>query len=273
MNKILKYFFAVVLVASSTLAWADTFYFNYYYPPGGGTEQWSNPLITGLQNKGHIVRQEFFKSCHEAITKTSTQPNGFIVAGPDILPDVSGKCPAQKDFPQLKLLTNLAAYNYYLCTSPKKTHITLADLSGSQIYKVAISASPSAVTEWTNFITNSTIKNNIRTIPYEAQAAARAALIAGTDVDLMYVATGVEHVISAGGKCLAASSIKNHYNLPALSQLSTGKYTEQYVTIDLWTMHPQSKDNINLLTEILKSSVFKDFLAQRTSSVHLGIGR
>jgi hypothetical protein len=185
--------------------------------------------------------------------------------------DTAGVCPAQKDYPTFKLVTNLVSTPYYLCTSPAKTNTTVATLTGTQTYKVAMSAA--AVTQWTNLVNNSSPKLNVRAIPYEAQVAARAAVLAGTDVDLILIANGVELVVSAGGKCIAASSVKNHYGLPFIAQSTTIKHPEQYVTIDLWAMGTVSKDTVPAVTDTLKADAFKQLLGQRPSSVHLGLGR
>lgn len=274
MSKFSKFFTAVTFAVASAAAVADTYHFNYYYPPGGGTEVWSTPVVEGLRSKGYTVKQEFFKSCHEALARAKTQENAFVVmGGGDILQDTAALCPAQKDYPTFKLVTNLASTTHYLCTSPSKTNITLADLTGSQTYKVATAAGPATLPQWTNLVTNSSPKLNIRTIPYEAQVAARAAVLAGTDVDLIYAANGIENVVNAGGKCIAASTAKNHYGLPFLGQFAPGKYNNHYVAIDLWSMGTVSKDTVAALTDVLKSTAFKEFLAKRPSTTHLGLGQ
>ena len=261
--------FAVV----STVCLADTFVFNYYYPPGGGTDIWSSPVISGLQAKGHAVKQEFFKSCHDALSRAQTQHNGFVVMSGGDISQEAGKCPSLKDYPTFRLVTNLASTTHYLCTSPRKTHVTLIDLTGPQTLKVAMSAASDTVTPWTNLVNNSSPKLNVRTIPYEANSSARAAVIAGTDVDLIFIANGVDSVINAGGKCIASSTVKNYYNLPFLGQFAPDKYTNHYVTTDLWAMGIPAKDTLSALIDIFKSGSFKEFLAQRPSSVHLGIGQ
>jgi len=273
MSKFSKFFTAIAFAVASAAAVADTYHFNYYYPPGGGVEVWSAPVIEGLRNKGHTVKQEFFKSCHDALTRAKTQENSFVVMSGGDMQDAAGLCPAQKDYPAFKFVTNLASTTHYLCTSPAKTNITLAALTGSQTYKVAMSAGAATLPPWTNLVANSSPKLNIRTIPYEANAAARAAVIAGTDVDMIFIANGVEAVVSAGGKCIAASTAKNHYGLPFLGQFAPSKYTNHYVTIDLWGMSTVSRDTVSGLTEILKSTAFKEFLAKRPSAVHLGLGQ
>ena len=274
MSKFSKFFTTITFAVASAAAVAETYYFNYYYPPGGGTEVWSIPVIDGLRNKGHVVKQEFFKSCHDAMARAKTQENSFVVmGGGDILQDTAEKCPALKDHPTFKLATNLASTTHYLCTAPAKTNITLAALTGSQTYKVAMAAGPTTLLPWNNLVNNSSPKLNVRTIPYEAQVAARAAVLAGTDVDLIFIANSVESIVSAGGKCIAASTVKNHYNLPFLGQFAPGKYNNHYVTIDLWAMGTVSKDTVSTLTDILKSNTFKEFLAQRPSTVHLGLGQ
>jgi hypothetical protein len=194
------------------------------------------------------------------------------MAGGDILPDTAGRCPAQKDYPTLKLVSNLGSGTYYLCTSPKKTNITLKDLTGAQTYNVAMAASPATVPPWTNLVNNSSPKLNVRTIPYEALNSARAAVIAGTDVDLIFVANGVESVVNAGGKCIAASTAKNFYNLPFLGQFAPGKFNNMYVTIDLWALGTPSKETVSTLTSVFRSDVMKEFIANRPSFTHLGLG-
>lgn len=69
MSKFSKFFAAITFAVVSAAATADTYHFNYYYPPGGGTEVWSIPVVDGLRNKGHTVKQEFFKSCHDALSR------------------------------------------------------------------------------------------------------------------------------------------------------------------------------------------------------------
>jgi len=265
-----KFFTAIIFTVASVTAAAESYHFNYYYPPGGGTELWSVPLVEGLRSKGHTVKQEFFKSCHDALANAKTQQNAFVVmAGGDIFQDTAARCPAQKDYPTFKFLTNLASTTLYLCTAPSKTNITLSTLNGSQTYKVAMSVG--SVSQWNDLMNNSSLKLNVRAIPYAALSAARAAAIAGTDVDMIFIANGVENVISAGSKCIAASSVKNHYNLPFLAGPS--KNNERYITIDLWSMGTLSKDTLPALTDILKSNAFKEFLVKRTSTAHLGLGQ
>ena len=274
MSKFSKFFTAITFAVASAAAMADTYHFNYYYPPGGGTGVWSMPVIEGLRNKGHTVKQEFFKSCHDALTRAKTQENAFVVmGGGDILQDTAERCPAQKDYPTFKFVSNLASTTYYLCTAPSKTNITVAALTGPQTFKVAMSAGSSTVQIWNDFVNNSSPKLNARTIPYEAQAAARAAVIAGTDVDMIFIANGAEAIVSAGGKCIAASTVKNHYNVPFLARSAKTKHSDQYVTVDLWGMGTVSNDTVSALTDILKSNAFKEFLAQRPSTVHLGLGK
>lgn len=272
MSKFSKFFAAITFAVVSATAAADTYHFNYYYPPGGGTELWSTPLVEGLRGKGHTVKQEFFKSCHDALSKAKTQQNAFVVmSGGDILQDTAEKCPAQKDYPALNFVSNLGAATFYLCTAPTKTTITAADLTGAQTYKVAMAAGSRPY--WNGLMSDRSTNLNVRVIPYEALAAARAAVVAGTDVDLIFVANGSESIVSAGGKCIAASSVKNHFNLPFLGQSVAAKQNDRYATIDLWSMGTVSKDTLSALTDILKSSNFKEFLAKRPSSAHLGLGQ
>ena len=273
MSAIFKYFTAVIFAVASTICSADTFTFNYYYPPGGGTDVWSGPVITGLQARGHSVKQDFYKSCHEAMSKAATQTNAFVLMGTMDISQDAGRCPSLKDYPTFKLVANLSAASYYLCTAPKKTHITLAELTGPDTLKVAMSSGPISVVPFGNLLSNSSPKLNLRIIPYEGLASARAALIAGTDVDLIWLANGVESIVSAGGKCLASSTAKNHYNLPFMGKFAPGKFQDFYATIDMWALGTPSKEHLALLAEVLQSGTFKDFLAQRPSSINLGVAK
>lgn len=273
MNSIFKFVIACVFSVMSTLSAADTFNFNYYYPPGGGTEQWSSPVVDGLRGQGHTVNQEFFKSCHAALSNAVTQHNGFVVmSGSDIMPSVAGRCPAQKDFPTLTFVSNLGSGTIYLCTSPRTKTITLNDLSGPKTYNVAMSAAPITMLPWAALVKNSSPQLNLRAIPYKALSSSIAATIAGTDVELIYIATGVEKIIDAGGVCIASSTSKNFYNLPFLGQFAPTKFKDTYVTIDLWATGTVSTSTVDLLTSILKSKAMKDFSSGRPSYTHLGLG-
>jgi hypothetical protein len=136
-----------------------------------------------------------------------------------------------------------------------------------------MSSGPASLVPFGNLVNNSSPKLNLRAIPYEGMASVRAALIAGTDVDLAWLANGVESVVSAGGKCIASSTAKNHYNLPFLGKFASGKFQDFYATIDLWAFGTPSKEHLALLSEALQSRTFKDLLAQRPSSINLGVAK
>lgn len=273
MSIIVRFFTAVLFVLTLSVCRADNFVFTYYYPPGGGTDIWSAPLIASLQDKGHVVKQEFYKSCYEAIAKASAYPNAFVVIQPMDISQSAGRCPSLKDYPTFKSVANLSAASYYLCTSPHKTHLALVDLTGRETLKVAMSSASVSTVSFANIVNNSSPKLNLRAIPYEANQSARAAVIAGTDVDLIYVANGVESIVSAGSKCLASSTRKNYYNLPFLGQSAMDKVQDFYVTIDLWAFGTPSKEHQNLINEALQSKTFKDFLAARPTSINLGMDK
>lgn len=272
----MKLFLQFVLSFFVTLlpAHAATFNFVYYYPPGGGTEAWSAPVIQGLEQRGHQVRKEFFKSCHEALAYANRQADTtFIVtSGLDILPTTAKRCPAQQDQPDLKFVTNISSGYFYLCTSPRKAQITLKDLTGNRQLFVGTTTNDVVMLPWQILLNHGTPRPNVKLIPYYGQSELRAAGIAGTDIDLVYLASNLEAITSAGGVCIASSTQKNHLNLPWLGDLAPGKFQNAYQTFDIWSFNKINDSDVKLLREIFVSREFIEYLAARPSFIHQGIG-
>jgi hypothetical protein len=272
--KLFLQFVLSFFVMSLTAAHAATFNFVYYYPPGGGTEAWTNPVIQGLQQRGHTVRKEFFKSCHEALdyARRQTDTTFIITSGLDILPTTAKRCPAQQDQPGLNFVTNISSGSFYLCTSPRKTQITLNDLTGNRQIFVGTTTNDTVMLPWQVLLNHGSPRPNVRLIPYYGQGELRAAAIAGTDIDLVYLASNLEAITSAGGICIASSTQKNHLNLPWLGNLAPGKFQDAYQTFDIWSFNDIKESDVSLLREIFVSREFTEFLAARPSFVHQGIG-
>jgi len=274
-----KQFFKTLMLtlALSTSAYASTNYnFVYYYPPGGGSDTWASPVVKTLEQRGHKATKHFFKSCNEALSfaQKQTDPTFVVTAGLDILPASSGICPAKDNVPGLEFLTNLGTGTMYLCTVPSKANLTLKDLQGSKKYSIGIGSRVPALTKPLDaLLTHASAKFNVRVIPYGGQAELRAAALAGTDIDFVFLASGSEIITEAGGSCIASSTKANHLNLPWLGDLAPGKFVDAAATFDLWTFNTvNDQKTTQELTSVFQSSQFKEFMAPRKNFVHSGLG-
>lgn len=255
-------------------AHASNINFVYYYPPGGGTDAWSVPVIDGFIARGHTVRKEYFKSCHDALAfaKTQSDPTFVVTSGLDIQPTVSKRCPSQNSQPGLNFVTNISGGSFYLCTSPKHPNITFKDLQGDRRYTIGNTSADSAMLPWKTLLASDPKVLNVTMIPYGGQAELRAAAIAGTDIELIYMSSNLETITSTGGVCIASSTAKNHLNLPWLGELAPGKFMNTYQTFELWGFENIRSSEIAVLKEIFQSQSFKDYLSDRPSFVHKGLG-
>lgn len=273
----MKTIFQALLLSLVTVfyAHAGNINFVYYYPPGGGTDVWTAPIVDGFQEKGYTVKKEFFNNCVDAINfaNRQTEPTFIVAAGLDILPETAKRCQAQSSQPGLNLVTNISSGSFYLCTSPNKSNITFKDLQGNQQYIVGTTTNDLTMRPLQGLLSQNPKVINVKLIPYYSQGELRAAALAGTDIDLIYIASNVEAITSAGGVCIASSTAKNHLGLPWLGELAPEKFMDAYVEFELWGFNKNvSSTEISLLTEIFKGQRFQNHLAARPSFTHLGLG-
>lgn len=252
---------------------ADNFQFVYYYPPGGGTETWSNPLIQELERRGHTVSKDFFKSCHEALTYAKKQTNvTFVVAGGmDLLPTTSKRCPSLNELPDLRYISNIASGSFFVCTVPSHNNLTIKDFNRIKPLNLGTVSTDTVMVPLQSIVRHKSPEFNVKVIPYKTQGELRAAALAGTDLDLIYMASNVDVIMEAGGKCLLSSVEKNYLNLPWLGQFGPSTFQDAYQTFDLWSFSPDASIDKVLLRDVLSSKTFNDFLSARPSFSHRGL--
>lgn len=269
-------FVSIMLVMLSMVlaqARADVFRFVYYYPPGGGTETWSMPVTQELERQGHTVHKEFFKSCHEALTYAKKQTNTtFVVAGGmDLLPQTAKRCPSLAERPGLKLVTNIASGAFFVCTTPRRADLSVKDLSAARTLNLGTVSTDTVMVPLQLVVADKSPEFNVKVIPYKTQGELRAAALVGTDLDLVYMASNVEAITGAGGKCLVSSVRNNHLDLPWLGKYGPTHFVDAYQTFDLWSFSQIPAGQMALLGDVFRSETFKDFVSARPSFRHLGL--
>jgi hypothetical protein len=99
--KLIKHLVAAALAAAAAVSSAATIEFVHYYPPGGGLDQHTSPLVKHLEGAGHKVTKKFFKTCSEAVTYSANADHTvFFVEFMNELQTGDGTCPAMASQPK-----------------------------------------------------------------------------------------------------------------------------------------------------------------------------
>jgi len=266
--KLIKYLIAAVLVAGTGVAAADTIEFVHYYPPGGGADQHTTPLIKSLENSGHRVTKKFFKTCSEAVTYSVNAENTvFFVEYQDELQSGNGTCPVMRSLPKkLSFVSPVSSAAFYLCTAPNKAHLTLDNLRRDRSFIGIAAFDPETKRQIFSFIRNT----NIGIVPYAGNAALRAALISG-DLDYIYAASNLTTLMQSGTKCLLSGSKFNALHLPYIGSVFPVYNSDSVNQMSIWS-NRTDPDTIKQITAAFRSSEFDALLSQQPLLTHTGLG-
>jgi hypothetical protein len=266
--KLIKHLVAAALAAAAAISSAATIEFVHYYPPGGGVDQHTSPLIKSLESSGHQVTKKFFKTCSEAVTySVNADHTVYFVEYEDELLTGDGICPIMSSLPKkLIFVSPVTSASFYLCTAPNKAHLTLDNLRRDRSF-----IGTSAFNAETKRQIHSFIKNtNIGIIPYSGSAGLRTALISG-DLDYFYGSSIATTMMAQGSKCLLSGNRVNALNLPYIGSVFPGYNTEAANTVSVWTNRAEP-ENIKQITSAFKSSEFGDLLSKQPLLTHTGLG-
>jgi hypothetical protein len=266
--KLIKHLAAAVLAAALGNSSAATIEFVHYYPPGGGLDQHTSPLIKHLENSGNQVTKKFFKTCSEAVTYSVNAENiVFFAEYRDDLQSGDGTCPVVRSLPKkLTFVSPVTSAAFYLCTAPNKAHLTLDNLRRDRSFVGISTFDPETKRQIFSFIRNT----NIGIVPYPGNAALRAALVSG-DLDYIYAASNLTPLMQSGTKCLLSGSRVNALNLPYIGSVFPGYNSEAINQVSIWTNRADA-DNIKQITSAFKSSEFDALLSQQPLLTHTGLG-
>jgi len=266
--KLLKYLAAAVLVVCAGVAAADTIEFVHYYPPGGGVDQHTIPLIKHLENSGHRVTKKFFKTCSEAVTYSVTADHTvYFVEYQDELQSGEGTCPEMSSQPKkLSFVSPVTSASFYLCTAPGKAHLTLDNLRRDRSFIGTSAFDAETKRQILSFIRDT----NIGIVPYTGSAGLRTALVSG-DLDYFYGSSVASTMMALGSKCLLSGSRVNALNLPYIGSVFSGYNTEAVNRVSIWS-NRADPDNIKQITAAFRSPEFVAFLAQQPLLTHTGLG-
>ena len=265
--KLIKHLVAAALSAAVSISSAATIEFVHYYPPGGGVDQHTTPLIKSLENSGHQVTKKFFKTCSEAVNYSVNSNNTVYFAEyEDELQTGDGICPIMSSLPKkLIFVSPVTSASFYLCTAPNKSHLTVDNLRRDRSF-----IGTPAYNDETKRQIHSFIKNtNIGIVPYTGSAGLRAALISG-DLDYFYGSSIVTAMTAQGSKCLLSGSRVNALNLPYIGSVFTGYNSEAVNTISVWT-NRADPENIKQITAAFKSPEFGELLSKQPLLTHTGL--
>jgi hypothetical protein len=266
--KLIKHLLAAVLVTCAGIAAADTVEFVHYYPPGGGVDQHTIPLIKYLENSGHRVTKKFFKTCSEAVTYSVNADHiVYFVEYQDELQSGDGTCPVISLLPKkLSFVSPVTSASFYLCTAPGKAHLTIDHLRRDRSFVGTSAFDTETKQQILSFIRNT----NVGVIPYSGSAGLRTALISG-DLDYFYGSSVASAMMALGSKCLLSGSRVNALNLPYIGSVFPGYNTEAVNKVSVWT-NRSAPNNIKQITAAFKSAEFGTFLSQQPLLTHTGLG-
>jgi hypothetical protein len=266
--KLIKHLAAAALAATVGISSAATIEFVHYYPPGGGTDQHTSPLIKHLEGAGHKVTKKFFKTCSEAVTYSVNAENTvFFTEYQNELQFGDGTCPVMSlQSKKLTFVSPVTSAAYYLCTAPGKAHLTLDHLRRDRSFIGTREFDTETKAQILSFIRNT----NIGIVPYSGSAGLRTALISG-DLDYFYGSSVASPMIALGSKCLLSGTRVNALNLPYIGSVFSGYTTEAVNNISVWT-NRADPDNIKQITAAFKSSEFGTLLSQQPLLTHTGLG-
>jgi hypothetical protein len=265
--KLIKHLVAA-LSAAVGICSAATIEFVHYYPPGGGLDQQTIPLIKHLEKSGHQVTKKFFKTCSEAVNYSINANNTvYIVEFLNELQSGEGACQGMSSPPKkLSFVSPVTSASFYLCTAPGKAHLTVDNLRRDRSFIGTSTFDAETKRQILSFIRNT----NIGIVPYPGSAGVRTALISG-DLDYFYGSSNVAAMMQSGSKCLLSGSRVNALNLPYIGSVFPGYTTEAINTNALWT-NRADPENIKQITAAFKSSEFAALLTQQPLLTHTGLG-
>lgn len=272
MNSLLRTLSLLVIMWSATISFATSLVYNfvYYYPPGGGQDIATSPLIKYMERNNIQVNKMFFKTCTEAIAYATTNftPSYLVVFDDDFQNGGTGPCPNIESLPSRpKLITNLTSSTLYLCTAPNKSSLTVSDLTRGKHF-IGMSSNP---VRHFNELKNSISYYGLIPIPYDGTGKLKTSL-AGTDLDFFYATGIVTDMIERGATCLLSSTKVNSFNLPFIGTVFP-KANEMPVTNTLWGNSAITGADIVILKEALRSPEFTGWISKQKVATHEGIGK
>ena len=268
---IFQLLFLIFAMCGAAQANEQTAYnFVYYYPPGGGHDAATSPLIKYMERNHLTVNKVFFKSCVEAITYVveSKKPSYLLVFDDDLTSTVMGPCPNIQSLPRApRLITNLTQSAMYICTSPSKSQLTLADLTQGKRFI----GSPSVPSRLITDLKKSLTHPGLTMVPYSSSGKLKASLLSN-DLDFFY-ATGIVHDrIEQGSKCLLSSTRINSLGLPFIGTVFP-EFTETPVNNTIWGNAAISNVDIARLKEAFMSPEFSTWIKSAKNVSHSGLGK
>lgn len=276
----MKFIFSTILVLSSLVLSAtafanktDTIEFLYYFPPGGGSDRYTAPLVDSLDKQGVNVKRTFFKTCADAVRYANQDPNGKIIVAnsQDMHPVEAGRCPPQTES-NLTWVSNIIVAPLYLCTVPNKNELTLEDLNSGERFNVGHVSAESTALLAQAFIKYNKEDLDLRLVPYEGGGELRIAGMSGRDLDFVITGNDAPVFIKEGSTCLASTVKNNYYDLPHL-----GDYVENFdfpdfgLDLSLWSTSSLNDAQFDALLAAFNSDEFTSFLNTRIGVQHQGI--
>jgi hypothetical protein len=269
MKRILLLLLASAMVFSASSAQPLELEAVFHYPPGAGTDTATSSFWAAMDKTNKVkVKKVYYKSCAEAIEHVVKNPNSLLASFNTAI-NLEGEtsiCPsAPKN--NITVVTTIISSSAYLCTAPGRPELTLDDLKSNKVYRVA--AVTSKATSGATQVFLKAINSPSKVIPYANSAEFRAGAASG-DVDFVFGANGIPELVTAGSKCLAASSVNNLKKLPSLALITDGVIPEYLFTMAVYTAHPNTTLN-EIIAIAVKDPAFIENVANR-QGIHLGVG-
>lgn len=274
MKIMIKILIAMMFMLGGSLVHASTkIEFVYYYPPGGGTDRYTAPLVESLTAQNVEVSRKFFKSCSEAVSYVNNNPEGrlIVASSDDMHPEKDNRCPSQKTS-NLQWVSNIMSAPLYLCTVPSKSNLTLEDLLSGQQYNIGSLTSEIAWLPINAFVKYNKNDLNVRLVPYEGGGALRIAAMSGRDLDFVVTGNDAPVFMKEGANCIASTHKDNYLNLPHLgSYVKDIEFPNFSLDLSFWGINSLSSTQEDALIQAFNSETNTSFLKTREGVQHKGI--
>lgn len=221
---IIGLFFSMFAISAN--AGAKSITFVHHYPPGGGSDQFTNVLISELKKLGFDAKSVYFKkNCEAGLQSVNKNKNHILVAGNDdySFSDTS-RC-LFKNYKTVKPVNTMYSTHQYLCTTPKSSNISLDQILRKKGTEKPLTISTlqglsSHVLE--NWVNSNNL--NLKLVRFTGGTPQYTATLAG-DVDLYY-GSQYEKMVKEGAKCYLSSEKDNAFKLGWMNISNSTEYKQ-----------------------------------------------
>jgi len=274
----LKSKYLVLMALATVVMTAQASEITVLFPrsPGTLSDKYVTMMKPFLERKGVSVNFMFMGSCADAVTQLKANKANTVMSltNADYNPAADAECKINGVDDGASIYKELATSPNYICYTKSallKPSLSQSSADFTSSIPLRVGAFTSGIAQL-KFLKESQ-KWNYVMMPYTGGASLMQAVIAG-DVDAVFGSSNAIQVADAGGKCIAATSLPNWYNVPHINTMLNspiGEFTARLVWWKIGNIDPLIDKAISEITvdpEYIKkiASEFKMYPSTATAT-------